>query len=158
MASTLEIVQRSQAAALVPGEQFLAAAIVERKTGFFGGIPVVLLVTVATRDHPPYLTLPESMIWAATNVRLFIWSSDALTRKKPKNLIGAFPYGTEVHWIRADDKSQVKGAPAGKTYLTVGLRGVEVPTEVRVADAHALANAVQQHLGLLPPPPPTPGG
>lgn len=92
------------------------------------------------------------MIWAATNHRLFIWSSDALTRKKPKNLIGAFPYGTEVHWIRADDKSKVKGAPAGKTYLTVGLRGVEIPTEVRVADAYALADAVSRHLALPPPP------
>lgn len=153
MASTLEIVQRSQGAVLAAGEQFLAAAIVERRTGFFGGIPVVLLATVATREHPPDLTLPESMVWAATNHRLFIWSSDALTRKKPKKLIGAFPYGTEVHWIRAEDKSRVKGAPAGKTYLTVGLRGVEIPTEVNVGAAYALAQAVQQHLGPPPPPP-----
>ena len=42
VASTLEIVQRSQGAVLAAGEQFLAAAFVERRTGFFGGIPVVL--------------------------------------------------------------------------------------------------------------------
>jgi hypothetical protein len=154
MASVLEVVQRSKGDQLAPGEQYLAAAVVERKTGFFGGIPVVLLATVAAREHPPQITLPESMIWAATNQRLFIWSSDALTRKKPKKLIGAFPYRSELHWIRADDKSKVKGAPAGKTYLTIGLRGVEVPTEVKVTDAYALAQSVQEHLGQ--PPPPTP--
>lgn len=152
MASALEAVQRSQGELLAEDEQYLAAAFVERKGGFLGGLPVVMLANVASRQHPPEVTLPESMLWAATNRRLFIWSTDAITRKKPKKLIGAFPYGSEVHWIRADEKSKVKGAPAGKTYLTVGLRGVEVPTEAKVADAHTLANVVQQHLGLPPPP------
>ncbi len=54
------------------------------------------------------------MVWAATNHLLFIWSSDALTRKKPKKLIGAFPYGTEVHWIRAEDKSRSREPRQGR--------------------------------------------
>lgn len=155
MPSTLEVVTRSQSHLLGENEQYLEATLADRKSGFFGGIPVVMLVNVATREHPPDMALPESMVWAATNQRLFIWTTDALTRKKPKKLIGAFPYGSEVHWIRADDKTQVRGAPAGKTYLTVGLRGVEVATEVKVTDAYRLAQAVNQHLAL-PPPPPTP--
>jgi hypothetical protein len=76
-----------------------------------------------------------------------------VTRRKPKKLIGAFPYGTEVHWIHAADKKQTKGAPAGKTYLTVGLRGVEVPVEVTVGEAYHLAATVQQYLGPPPWPP-----
>jgi hypothetical protein len=147
----LEQVRASQAHLLLPGEEYLTAAQVNRKSGFLGGIPLAEVVNVATRTHPPAAPLTEAMIWAATARRLVIWSADLVTKRKPKKLIGSFDYGTDVHWIRAIDKKETRGAPAGKTYLDVGLRGTIIETEIKVTSAYELAEVVDSHLPPMPP-------
>jgi hypothetical protein len=148
---TLDVVRATQHEVLAPGEDFLVAAKVDRKSGFLGGIPIVEVVNYATREHPPMTTLPESMIWAGSNQRLLVWSADLVTKRKPKKLLGAFAYGSELHWIRAIPKRETRGAPAGKTYLDIGLRGTIVETAAKVADAEELARVIGSFIPPMPP-------
>jgi hypothetical protein len=149
LGSALDAVRSTQSNHLLPDEQFVAAVKAEKKTGAWAMLGLVgRAVSQAIQANPPGLALPADMIWAASGSRLFIWTTDKVTGRKPKELIGVVPLGTEA--IGATVASRAPGAGFGKTYLSITIRGVPVAVEAKTTDAQALAEAVR---AVLPPPP-----
>lgn len=152
MADILKNVLASQGSLLEPGEVFVAAAKVAKKTGALGMLGVVgRAVAEGSAVNPAEIRLADDMIWAASDRRLFLWAADRITGSKPKSLLGAVPLGSEAFDAQVADRAA--GAGMGKTYLTVVIRGVPVAVEAKIADARALAAAV----GSVAPPPPSSG-
>jgi hypothetical protein len=150
MADVLANVVKSQQSELVPGETFVAAAKVVKKTGALGLLGLAgRALAEATATNPPGVALADDMIWAVTTERLIIWAADRITGTKPKALLGTPALGREV--FNAVVAERAPGAGMGKTYLTATIRGVPVAVEVKTADAQSLAAAI----GAVLPPPPT---
>lgn len=91
MATILDKVVAGFSDQLEPGEQFRLAtkARVPSLLGAVGlGTPVVHGVKV-----------PNTMVWAVTDTRLFMWSNDMVTGRTPKRLVLVLTLGTDVEII-----------------------------------------------------------
>lgn len=137
VANPIDSVRETGTPLLEPGEEFRAAARVRRRTSAAPWTtPVGEIVAPLFRMNPEGLKVPPNMIWAVTDQRLFIWSSDRLTRKKPRKLVRALRFGTEVELL-----SISKAGSGGLNQHALSLVVLGQPMSFEVPSE--LANAVK---------------